>query len=95
MDAKVDTQPDDALGRLMAPASLAFIGGKEAEVALGKTLDLGFPGKIFAVHPTRDNLAGVPTVPTVADLPEPVIPSSVWNRSPRRMPSLSRAMASG
>ncbi len=64
------TKPTDALRRLMAPASLAFIGGKEAEVALRGTLKLGFPGKIFAVHPTRDNLAGVPTVPTVADLPE-------------------------
>lgn len=60
----------DALGRLMAPASLAFIGGKEAEVALRGTLELGFPGKIYAVHPTRDHLAGIPTVPTVADLPE-------------------------
>ncbi|MCP5080938.1 MAG: acetate--CoA ligase family protein [Alphaproteobacteria bacterium] len=70
MDAKLGTRPRDALGRLLAPASLAFVGGKEAEIALRGTLDLGFAGKIYAVHPTRDNLAGVPTVPTVADLPE-------------------------
>ncbi|NNF79682.1 MAG: acetate--CoA ligase family protein [Rhizobiales bacterium] len=70
MDARSGTKSPDALGRLLAPASLAFIGGKEAEVALRKTLDLGFPGKIYAVHPTRDNLAGVPTVPTLAGLPE-------------------------
>ena len=31
----------------------------------------------------------------VADLPDPVMPSSVWKRSPRRSPSLSAAMAVG
>ena len=31
----------------------------------------------------------------VALLPEPVMPSSVWNRSPRSMPSASVAMAFG
>ena len=31
----------------------------------------------------------------VADLPDPVIPSSVWKRSPRLMPSLSAAIAVG
>jgi hypothetical protein len=33
--------------------------------------------------------------PMVALLPEPVMPSSVWNRSPRVMPSASAAMAAG
>ena len=35
------------------------------------------------------------TLAMVKVLPEPVTPSSVWYRSPRRMPSLSAATASG
>ena len=35
-----------ALARLLAPKSIAFIGGAEAEVALEGTLSLGFPGKM-------------------------------------------------
>lgn len=66
----LDSSKRSALARLTAPKSLAFIGGAEAEVALQGTLNLGYPGKIFAVHPKRDNLAGIPTVPSIADLPE-------------------------
>ncbi len=56
--------------RLLAPRSIAFIGGFEADVAVRETRKLGYSGKIFAVHPTRDNLGGIPTVPSVDDLPE-------------------------
>ena len=35
------------------------------------------------------------TAAVVKLLPEPVMPSSVWNRSPRSMPSASAAIASG
>src|SRR5262245_31945753 len=35
------------------------------------------------------------TLATVKVLPEPVIPSSVWKRSPRRNPSMSWRIASG
>ena len=30
---------------------------------------MGFAGPIWAVHPTRDEVGGVPTVPSLADLP--------------------------
>ncbi len=46
------------LSRLLWPKSIAFIGGGEAEVALRKTKDLGFPGAIYAVNPKREQLAG-------------------------------------
>ncbi|MEM7427535.1 MAG: acetate--CoA ligase family protein [Pseudomonadota bacterium] len=61
---------NSALARLLSPKSIVFIGGAEAEVALQGTLSLGFPGKIYAVHPKRDALADIPTVPTLDDLPE-------------------------
>lgn len=65
-----DLSKPSPLAQLLAPKSLAFIGGAEAEVALSGTLRLGYTGKLFAVHPKRPDLAGVPTVPTLADLPE-------------------------
>ena len=58
------------LTRLLWPKSIAFIGGGEAEVALRKTRDLGFPGAIHAVNPKRETLAGVRCHATVAGLPE-------------------------
>ncbi len=48
------------LSRLLSPHSVAFIGGGECDVAIGRTRDLGFAGKIWAVHPKRDNLGGIP-----------------------------------
>jgi len=57
------------LARLLAPGSIAVIGGRPAALAVEQCLALGFEGEIWPVHPTRSNLAGIPTVPTVADLP--------------------------
>lgn len=59
-----------SLDRLLFPRSIAFIGGRECDIAIRKTRQLGFPGRIFAVNPRRDSVGGVPTVATVADLPE-------------------------
>ncbi len=58
------------LTRLLAPKSAAFIGGWEAETALRVTQELGFEGRIYAVHPKRDHLNGVACLRTVAELPE-------------------------
>ena len=57
------------LTRLLHPRSIAFIGGRECEVAIAQTQALGFAGEIFAVHPQRPNLAGIACLRTVADLP--------------------------
>ena len=48
------------LARLIAPRSIAFIGGREAETAIRVTRQLGFPGTIYAVNPRLDELAGGP-----------------------------------
>jgi len=57
------------LARLLDPASLAFVGGAASGRAIEQCRRMGFEGPIWAVHPTRDEVAGIPTVPTVADLP--------------------------
>jgi acyl-CoA synthetase (NDP forming) len=59
------------LARLLAPESIAVVGGRPAELAIQQCMALGFEGEIWPVHPTRSEQAGHATVPTVADLPGP------------------------
>ena len=60
---------ESRLARLLAPRSVAMIGGRPAELAIEQCRRLGFDGDLWAVHPTRTDLAGVACVPTVEDLP--------------------------
>ena len=57
-----------SLTPLLNPKSIAFIGGNECDVAIRRTRELGFPGKIWAVHPKRENLGGIACVRSVADI---------------------------
>lgn len=60
------------LSRLLYPKSIAFVGGAECDIAIRRTIEFGFPGKIHAVHPKRDTLGGVRTVASVDDIEGPV-----------------------
>ena len=60
------------LSRLLNPKSIAFIGGNECAIAIRRTLELGFTGKIYAVHPKREELSGIPTLKSADEIPEPV-----------------------
>jgi acyl-CoA synthetase (NDP forming) len=57
---------------LLEPRSIVFVGGAECDVAIRKTLGLGFTGKIWAVHPKREQLGGVATVKSASDVEGPV-----------------------
>ena len=57
---------------LLEPRSIVFVGGAECDVAIRKTLGLGFTGKIWAVHPKREQLGGVDTVKSASDVEGPV-----------------------
>ena len=57
---------------LLEPRSIVFVGGAECDVAIRKTLGLGFSGKIWAVHPKREQLGGVATVKSASDVEGPV-----------------------
>ena len=57
-----------SLKRLLNPKSIAFIGGNECAIAITRTRELGFTGKIWAVNPKRDELGGIPTVKSVGDI---------------------------
>jgi acyl-CoA synthetase (NDP forming) len=58
------------LRRLLAPRGIAFVGGRQIEGAIRAIRELGFPGRIHAVNATRAEIAGVPCLSRIADLPE-------------------------
>jgi acyl-CoA synthetase (NDP forming) len=53
---------------LLHPQSIAFVGGSECDAAIRRTFDLGFVGKIWAVHPKRDQLGGIKPLKAVEDI---------------------------
>ena len=59
------------LSRLLRPRSIAVLGGAWAANVVRACGRIGFEGEVWPVHPTRAELGGVPTVPRLADLPEP------------------------
>jgi acyl-CoA synthetase (NDP forming) len=61
------------LTRLLTPRSIAVIGGGTwAGNVIAECRKIGFSGPLYAVHPSRDEVAGVRAVPSVNDLPEAV-----------------------
>ena len=64
------------LRRLLAPRSIAVVGGAPAERVIRQCQKLGFPGPIWPVHPTRSDIAGVPCFPSLDALPG--VPDSVF-----------------
>jgi acetate---CoA ligase (ADP-forming) len=64
------------LRRLLAPRSIAVVGGAPAERVVAQCLRLGFEGPIWPVHPRRSHLAGVACLSSLDDLPE--VPDAVF-----------------
>ncbi|MEP4980070.1 acetate--CoA ligase family protein [Ascidiaceihabitans sp.] len=62
--------------RLLRPRHIAFIGGRDATIAVREARRRGFAGQMWAVNPKRADLDGVPCVPTIADLPQ--VPDAVY-----------------
>ncbi len=61
-----------SLTTLLNPTSIAFVGGNECAIAITRTRELGFTGKIWAVHPKREELGGIATVKSVDDITGPI-----------------------
>ncbi len=66
-EASADSQ---ALARLLAPRSIAVIGGEVAAEVIRQCRKIGYPGTIHAVSASRARIEGIETVARVADLPE-------------------------
>jgi len=54
---------------MLAPKSVAFVGGAVAEMSIRRCLELGFEGQIWPVHPDRETVAGFRCYPGIDDLP--------------------------
>ncbi len=63
------TRPRERLKRLLAPKSIAVAGGDAAAEVIAQCRQLGFPGEIWPVHPSRDDLAGIPCFRSIEELP--------------------------
>lgn len=59
------------LERLLNPRNVAVIGGDSAAEVVRQCQALGFSGELWAVSPSRKELAGIPCVRSVRDLPAP------------------------
>ncbi len=59
------------LDRLLRPCSVAAIGGREAEKVVLECKKVGFDGPIYPISRSRPTMAGVPSLGSIADLPEP------------------------
>ncbi len=64
------------LSRLLRPKSIAVIGGGWGIAVVEQCLKMGFEGTVWPVHPTRDEIHGLPCVRSVAELPAP--PDAVY-----------------
>ncbi|MFA8442185.1 acetate--CoA ligase family protein [Yoonia sp.] len=60
----------DRLARLFNPRSIAVIGGGAwGREVIRQCQKIGFPGKIWVVHPTKDDIAGLTPYRSITDLP--------------------------
>lgn len=57
------------LKRLLEPRTIAVIGGKEARAVVEQCTAFGFAGEIWPVHPSKKQVCGLKTYPTVESLP--------------------------
>src|SRR5512143_1790401 len=71
------------LRRLLSPRHVAFVGGQGVAVPIELCQKAGFSGKIWPVNPKYPEIAGLPCVKTLADLPE--APDAVFLAVPREM----------
>lgn len=64
-----DGKAPGLLSRLLRPASIAVIGGAEAEMVIRQCEKMGYAGEIWAVNPKRTEMAGRSCVASVEELP--------------------------
>lgn len=57
------------LERLLRPKSIAVFGGSQAAAVVKQCLKMGFAGDIWPVHPIKEEVEGIRTFRSVAELP--------------------------
>ena len=64
------------LDRLLRPKSIAVLGAGWALNVIEQCRKMGFDGPVWPVHPTKDQIGGLPAYPSLADLPG--VPDAVF-----------------
>jgi acyl-CoA synthetase (NDP forming) len=60
------------LSRLVFPKSIVFIGGNECAIAIRRCKEFGFPGKLYAIHPKREEIEGISTLKSLGEIKAPI-----------------------
>ena len=55
--------------RLLSPRHIAFIGGRDALIAIGEAKRRCFKGEYWPVNPRREKLGGIPCFTDIDALP--------------------------
>ena len=58
------------LDRLLKPRHIAFVGGRDAAIAIGEAHRIGFPGAVWPVNPKREEIGGHKCFASISALPE-------------------------
>ena len=65
----MSTNKTESLRRLLQPKTVAVFGGDSAVAVARQCQGIGYAGEIWAVNPSRDEIAGIPCVKSIDDLP--------------------------
>src|SRR5215468_4655037 len=80
------------LQRLLAPRSVALIGGAWADAVAAASRVIGYPGELWRVHPHRPSVPGQHYFRSVAELP--AAPDAAFIAAPNReVPRIAAALA--
>src|SRR5579863_618915 len=83
-----------AMQRLLAPRSIAMIGGAWADAAVAASRAIGYDGKLWRVHPQRPSSPETPYFRCVDELPG--VPDAAFIAAPNReVPAIAAALARG
>lgn len=66
---KLTNQKSAALKRLIQPATIAVFGGSWAHSVIEQCQKMGYTGKLWPVHPTKQSVCGLPCFACIDDLP--------------------------
>jgi acetate---CoA ligase (ADP-forming) len=80
-----------AMQRLLAPRSIALIGGAWADAVHAASQAIGYPGDIWRIHPTRPSTVSQPYFRSVQELPG--TPDAAFIAAPNRdVPGIAAAL---
>ena len=81
-----------AMQRLLAPRSIALVGGAWADAALAASAVIGYTGEVWRVHPSRPSSAAQRYFRSIDELPR--APDATFIAAPNReVPAIAAALA--